>query len=120
VAAGTALHELALPVLVSALGAMRTRALETDAAWLDAAVPDWRKRVVDDDATSASGNTPADPYEVLGVEPNASMAEVTAAFRRAMKAVHPNTSGGASAWLSRAVLEAYKTIRAAHAGGQRS
>jgi hypothetical protein len=123
VAAGTALHELALHRLVAILGALRTRTLETDAAlleaWLDAAVPDWRERVVDDEAPAAGSANP-DPYDVLGVERNASMDEVTAAFRKAMKAVHPDTSGGASAWLSRAVLGAYKTIRAAHAGGQRS
>ncbi|HEX5660111.1 MAG TPA: J domain-containing protein, partial [Polyangiales bacterium] len=116
VAAGTELHQLTLHALVSVLGALRTRELDTDAAlleaWLDAAVPDWRERVLDNDS-APSNRSAHDPYDVLGVQPDATMEEVTAAFRTAMKAVHPDTSGGASAWLSRAVLEAYKAIRAA-------
>ena len=66
-----------------------------------------------EDGQAAPGGAAPDPYDVLGVAPQDDMAAVTAAYRKAMKAVHPDTSGGASAWLSRAVADAYKQIRAA-------
>ena len=115
---GTELHAVRLPVLVSILGALRLAGLEADhallEAWLDAAVPDWRERMAED-GQAAPGGAALDPYEVLGVKPQDDMAAITAAYRKAMKAVHPDTSGGASAWLSRAVADAYKQIRAARA-----
>jgi hypothetical protein len=118
---GTELHDLNLHVLASVLGALRSGGLDVDAdlleAWLDAATPDWRERVLDEEEPAASSTPRYDPYDVLGVSPDAPMADITAAFRRAMKAVHPDTSGGASAWLSRAVLDAYRLIRAARAPG---
>ena len=115
---GTELHAVRLHVLVGVLGALRLAGLDTDhallEAWLDAAVPDWRERMAEE-GQAAPGGAALDPYEVLGVTPQDDMAAVTAAYRRAMKAVHPDTSGGASAWLSRAVADAYKQIRAARA-----
>lgn len=115
---GTELHALRLPVLVTVLGALRLAGLENDhallEAWLDAAAPDWRERMTED-GQAAPGGAALDPYEVLGVTPGDDMAAITAAYRRAMKAVHPDTSGGASAWLSRAVADAYKQIRATRA-----
>jgi hypothetical protein len=117
---GTRLEDLTLHVLASVLGALRTSGLDLDArlleAWLDAAMPDWRERLTDEDEQATSSGR-HDPYDVLGVRPDAPMEEVTAAYRRAMKAVHPDVSGGASAWLSRAVIEAYRQIRAARAAG---
>ncbi len=38
----------------------------------------------------AGGETVADPYAVLGVEPGASMEEVTRAYREQMKRYHPD------------------------------
>lgn len=119
--AGTELHALSLATIVSVLGALRLRKLQTDVelleAWLDAAVAEWRERVVDEDVRSTSSSTP-DPYEVLGVARDAAMDDVTRAFRTLMKAVHPDTSGGPSEWLSRAVIEAYKTIRVSRGGAR--
>ena len=48
----------------------------------------------------------------------ATMETVTAAYRNAMKAVHADTSGGASAWLSCTVANAYKQITAARLHAQ--
>ena len=114
----TELHAVRLNVLVGVLGALRLAGLDTDhallEAWLDAAVPDWRERMAEE-GRAALGGAALDPYEVLGVTPGDDMAAITAAYRRAMKAVHPDASGGASAWLSRAVADAYKQIRAARA-----
>jgi len=110
---GTEFHLLSLHVLVSALGSLRTGGHDADAAlleaWLDSAQPDWRERISGEDA--AGGGTD-DPYEILGVGRAAPMDEITGAYRRAMKAVHPDVSGGASAWLSRTVSSAYRQIRA--------
>lgn len=115
---GTELHDVRLHVLVAVLGALRLAGLEADhallEAWLDAALPDWRERAAEGERTASGGAAP-DPHDVLGVTPRDDMAAVTAAYRRAMKAVHPDTSGGASAWLSRAVADAYKQIRALRA-----
>lgn len=121
VAAGTEFHELSLQALVSTLGALRQQRLETDAelleAWLDAALPDWRESVAADgeDVGDTSAARHPDPYEVLGVEHDAPMPLVVAAYRRAVKAVHPDVSG-ASAWLIRAVNDAYRQIRAEREG----
>ena len=37
---------------------------------------------------------PKAPHEVLGVEPNATGAEIDAAYRRKAKALHPDVPGG--------------------------
>lgn len=115
IATGTELHLLRLGVLVSVLGALRLQKRVVDhqllEAWLDSAVPDWRDRVVDEaEVPRPSGD--GDPFEVLGVAPDAPMDEITAAFRRTLKAVHPDT-GGASPWITRSIVEAYRKIREA-------
>lgn len=38
-----------------------------------------------------AGSARPDPYAVLGVAPSATGAEITAAFRRAVRALHPDT-----------------------------
>lgn len=115
VTAGTELHNLKLATLVSILGALRLGEHELDhqllEAWLDAALPDWRERVTEEDGGAASSSG-SDPYEVLGVSRDAPTEAITAAFRRTMKAVHPDT-GGASPWIARHVIDAYKKIREA-------
>ncbi|MBB5157296.1 J domain-containing protein [Saccharopolyspora phatthalungensis] len=40
---------------------------------------------------SALSSDQPDPYVVLGVDPGASSAEITAAYRRAVRACHPDT-----------------------------
>lgn len=123
ISAGAQFQDLSLQVLVSTLGALRQQNLEADAglleAWLDAAEPDWRKRVVSEDVGDAGALRGPDPYEVLGVDRSAPMPVVAAAYRRAVQSVHPDKSG-ASAWLLRAVVEAYKQIRAERATGEGS
>jgi uncharacterized membrane protein YkvA (DUF1232 family) len=41
-----------------------------------------------------AGEPPADPYAVLGVEPGASLEEVTHAYREQMKRYHPDRVAG--------------------------
>jgi DnaJ-class molecular chaperone len=55
-----------------------------------------------------------DPYAVLGVNPGASSAEITAAYRRAVRACHPDTPHPDRDRLA-AVIAAYR-----HLCGQRN
>lgn len=51
-----------------------------------------------------------DPYAVLGIEPNASSAEITAAYRRALRACHPDTPHPDRDRLA-SVIAAYRQLR---------
>lgn len=51
-----------------------------------------------------------DPYVVLGVDPGASSAEITAAYRRAVRACHPDTVDPDRDRLA-AVIAAYRHLR---------
>ena len=51
-----------------------------------------------------------DPYVVLGVDPGAGSAEITAAYRRAVRACHPDTPHPDRDRLA-AVLAAYRQLR---------
>lgn len=73
-------------------------------AYLDRRRPDWREDV-EDDAHAGAGRsggsggggsgamTEEDAYEVLGLQPGASEAEIRAAHRRLMKQMHPDHGG---------------------------
>lgn len=56
-----------------------------------------------------------DPYHVLGLDRDASAAEIARAYRRAARATHPDSgaAGAASAERFRAVSEAYEALRGA-------
>ncbi|WP_325170172.1 J domain-containing protein [Noviherbaspirillum pedocola] len=114
-AADTDLADIGLIQLIALLGALRTSELDVDAdlleAYLDVMAPDWREQA----AASAAGDeqgeavTP-DPYEVLGVAPDAQMDEITKAYRRIMQKVHPDVANF-SGWFARVASAAYRTIR---------
>ena len=54
-----------------------------------------------------------DPYEVLGLEPGATRAEVRAAYLRLAKKHHPDKNPGdkASEWIFKEVGRAYESLR---------
>jgi plastocyanin len=52
-----------------------------------------------------------DPYDVLGVSPGASAAEVQAAYRRLARALHPDAPGGGDGEAMAAVNRAYAALR---------
>jgi plastocyanin len=52
-----------------------------------------------------------DPYDVLGVSPGASAAEVQAAYRRLARALHPDAPGGGGGEAMAAVNRAYAALR---------
>jgi DnaJ domain len=64
---------------------------------------------------------PRDPYQVLGVDPAASDADVRAAYRRLVLLHHPDHNGGSaeSARRFEEVLEAYGKVRGLRAAGPR-
>jgi DnaJ-like protein len=106
--AGRRLDEAALPELVELLRDCRVddessaRLLET---YLDRCFPDWRGTAKAGDGRGASGRpaggaamTRDEAYEVLGLSPGASEAEIRAAHRRLMAKLHPDKGG--STWLA--------------------
>lgn len=110
---GTVLADMPLPRLVELLGRLRTDRHGNDAdlmeAYLDVAHPAWRDVAAGgpEDAMAAG-----DPWEVLGLRQGASRDEITAAYRAIMKKVHPDVAG-LPPWVSRAVADAYRTLKEA-------
>lgn len=70
-------------------------------AYLDCRIPDWRSGPdMDDDAGLGAAPSPGsmtqkEAYEVLGLAPGASEAEIREAHRRLMKRMHPDAGGTA-------------------------
>jgi hypothetical protein len=68
-------------------------------AYLDRRIPGWRENVEPDANPRSGGAADAGPmtdqqaYEILGLLPGATEAEIRAAHRRLMKAVHPDQGG---------------------------
>lgn len=60
-----------------------------------------------------------DPYAVLGVEPDATPAEISAAYRAAVRACHPDTAHPDRDRLA-AVIAAYRQLRQSRPSGGQS
>jgi len=98
---GAALDDLDEPALLKLYGEIGGEAdsaalLE---AYLDRRIAGWRENVEGDAAPRSGGAPDAGPmtdqqaYEILGLLPGASQAEIRAAHRRLMKRVHPDQGG---------------------------
>lgn len=111
---GRQLSDLHEAVLVDLLGALNVAGHGHDfdmlEAFLDASAPGWRERAAATAAEPHRVSDRYDPYEVLNVGRDATLDEVTAAYRRAMQRVHPDVSN-LGPWFAQVAAEAYRSIR---------
>lgn len=113
-AANTSLSSLSLTQLAELLVALRQAELELDAdlleAYMEAVDPEWRAKVAQEIENETGQIEPTqDPWIILGLSPDASLEEVKAAYRRTMRAVHPDTSG-LSRVFSQMASDAYRQL----------
>ena len=62
-------------------------------------LPPWPERRAANEPARPMSEVPADPRQVLGVGPQASVEEIKAAFRREALATHPDRGGDADAFM---------------------
>jgi len=67
-------------------------------AWLDRALPDWRELAPETPRATDGPMTRAEAFAVLGLADGATEDEIQAAYRRLMRAAHPDQGG--SDWLA--------------------
>jgi hypothetical protein len=115
---GVPLEALDVATLVGLLAGIDEESRALLAAYLDRREPRWRENA-DGDATagqnapSRSGKmTPEEAYQILGVEPGASAAEIGRAHRALMKKLHPDQGG--STYLAARVNEAKDILLRRH------
>ncbi|MBN2699932.1 MAG: DnaJ domain-containing protein [Methylothermaceae bacterium] len=90
-----AAHSWLLPVL-GAAGVVLLRALPHLFHWWPTLERIWRQRPRSESARAGRDSMPgsvAEAYEILGLKPGASRAEIVAAHRRLMQKVHPDRGG---------------------------
>ncbi|MBN8998541.1 MAG: DnaJ domain-containing protein [Rhizobiales bacterium] len=117
---GRRLDDLSLPEIAALYAEIasnpRDRALLE--AHLDRRVPGWRENFQRDAAGRTRGAarpgamTDQQAYEILGLAPGASEAEIQAAYRRLMKRVHPDQGG--STFLAAQINEAKERLLGRH------
>jgi hypothetical protein len=112
---GVALEALDLATLLDLLGEVDGDSRDLLAAYLDRQQPDWREHVQDDAApgrrtrAAASGKmTEEEAYQILGIEPGASVDDISRAHRSLMKKLHPDQGG--STYLAARVNEAKEVL----------
>jgi hypothetical protein len=87
-------------------------------AYLDRRMPGWRENVDDDPASrtrrpaSSGSMTEQQAYQILGLAPGATEAEISTTYRRLMKRVHPDQGG--STFLAAQINEAKERLLGRH------
>ncbi|MCX5479692.1 DnaJ domain-containing protein [Kaistia geumhonensis] len=87
-------------------------------AYLDRRIPGWREHVERDPAggprrpAGTGAMTDEQAYKILGLSPGATEAEISAAYRRLMKRVHPDQGG--STFLAAQINEAKERLLGRH------
>jgi hypothetical protein len=115
---GVPLEALDIATLVGLLAGIDEESRALLAAYLDRRDPRWRENA-DGDATAGQGPpsrsgkmTPEEAYQILGLEPGASAAEIGRAHRTLMKKLHPDQGG--STYLAARVNEAKDILLRRH------
>jgi hypothetical protein len=115
---GVPLEALDIATLVGLLAGIDEESRALLAAYLDRRDPRWRENA-DGDATAGQGPpsrsgkmTPEEAYQILGLEPGASAAEIGHAHRTLMKKLHPDQGG--STYLAARVNEAKDILLRRH------
>jgi hypothetical protein len=115
---GVSLDALDVATLVRLLGEIDEESRALLAAYLDRREPRWRENANGDAAAgqgppAASGKmTPEEAYQILGLEPGASAADIGRAHRTLMKKLHPDQGG--STYLAARVNEAKDILLRRH------
>jgi hypothetical protein len=114
---GVSLDTLDVPALVAKLSAIDEESRALLMAYLDRRHPAWRENANADAAAgpgrARSGKmTEEEAYQILGVQPGASAAEIGRAHRSLMKKLHPDQGG--STYLAARVNEAKDVLLRRH------
>ena len=115
---GVTLDALDVPTLIGLLGEIDEESRALLAAYLDRREPTWREHA-EGNATAGQGTftrsgpmTQEEAYQILGLQPGASAADVGRAHRSLMKKLHPDQGG--STYLAARVNEAKEVLLRRH------
>jgi DnaJ-domain-containing protein 1 len=108
---GAALDDLDVPTLITLLSEIDEDSVPLLAAYLDRRQPSWREHAPGD-AAAANGSRPSrggkmteeEAYQILGIQPGATMQDIARAHRSLMKKLHPDQGG--STYLAARINEA--------------
>ena len=114
---GKSLDALDAATLVGLLAEIDPESRALLAAYLDRKAPGWRENAQDnaragDGAMSSGKMTQEEAYQILGVQPGASVQDIGRAHRSLMKKLHPDQGG--STYLAARVNEAKDVLLRSH------